>query len=142
MSGPFREAFVELSQLAFDEIKALGRQTVEAIVVAAEKVVPPAANTYDNAHYEMRHTIMCIASAMAVPWTIHDVTSDERDRQTLVRVRLSCGHVGKFWLDEITMALSYKCELIEYIHSELLKEPEQRCTCGTPAGLGPAGKAL
>lgn len=141
MSGPFREAFVELSQLAFDEIKALGRQTVEAIVVAAEKTTSPTASAYaEDLHYGLRHTIMCVAAAMDVP--IYDVTSHERDRQTLVRVRLSCSHYGHHWLDDITMALSYKDELIEYINSELAREPETRCTCGTPAGLGPAGKAL
>lgn len=133
--GPFRELFVEVP-LAI----------LEAAVREAEARRPDASPSV--ARMFITHPDVWIVLFKEVQhnhsWKLIGWEHEGFGRGITVRVRLKCGHNGWFSIDEMTLhaRAGSTRDLADYLLKESDKEPQRRCTCGTPQGLGPAGRPL
>lgn len=138
MSG--REAFHEFLQDAFESLKQLGEIFVEAIVAQAEAPVeaPPARMV----HYTHPDVWIVIVRDVQdrFDWKLTGWHRREDRAKISIRVRLKCGHIGLFEIDALSfMKQITPSNLLDHILDEIEKPPLQRCKCGTPQGLRPAG---
>lgn len=148
MSGPYREAFVLLSDVAFEEAKALGEQFVEAIVAVAEKPRDPL-GIVDEPREKFRsldfyHPDVWIVIVKDVQdrfdWKLIGWSRREERAEVAISVQLPCGHTGKFLIDETKLMLcASPRDLLDHILDEIEKPPLSKCKCGK-IRLGPAGR--
>jgi hypothetical protein len=127
----FRELFVEVPQAL-----------LEAAVIEAQQREAPAAKL-SLVHPDVWIIIFEQAQSRH-NWKLIGWYRAEDDDRVVVRVRLECGHIGWFAVDEWKLAscVFSKYELLDYLLARIDEGPQHRCTCGTPQGLGPAGRPL
>lgn len=142
-----RELFVELGAAAFAEAKALGEAFEAALAEAARQRETPKMSTsarlgllsLDN----LRLLVQLYAQHYRPSWKFSSVTRNVATNVTVVCVKLSCGHRAYYPLDELALfrELPNERAFVEYVFRVLgQEEPEHRCKCGIPQGLGPAGR--
>lgn len=141
-----RELFVELGAAAFAEAKALGEAFEAAIVEAAKQHADPQlyrARKLGLAHPDV-WIVLFKTVEHAVKWKLIGWQREPHGEYIVVRVRLQCGHVGRFFVDERSLfrASVEASDLITYVLKIIEGEPEHRCKCGTQQGLGPAGRPM
>jgi hypothetical protein len=130
MSGPFREAFVELEQAAFDEVKALGEQFVQAIVEVARARFVQLDAIADKEQRIPSKVYGILLANVRPTWRYFDCFVDQHDQLTLVRVTLPCRHRAEVVIDELALVRCHdKAQMCDYIVHQMTKPPKRRCYC-------------
>ena len=140
--GPFRELFVEVPLAILEAAVREKLEPPSKPETPAAKPETPAAKL-GLVHPDVWIVLFSDYPPEARDWTLDFWERDVARERIVVKVRLRCGHGAYFAVDErklASCALS-KRDLAAYILSVADKEPKRRCTCGTPQGLGPAGRA-
>lgn len=142
MSGLYREAFHELAQDAFEELKKLGEALVEAAVVKAQEPEPtPAPGHLSLINFDTWPMLVrTFLEYHPKPWDLIDVKRLEDDAETIIYVRLPCRHVGSFLVDDTDfarVAFDRPAAFYDFIIDTLDGEPGRRCYCIQHEAPGP-----
>lgn len=137
MSGPYREAFVELKGAVLEEARGLFDNFEAGLVKAAEehaKKPPepaPRVETRASALFTLDSITYIVSTYLNKRgFKIYDVQRRAGYENTIASVRLPCRHVGTFALDDRKMfSLSHGSEIVNYVLDVLDGEPTRRCYC-------------
>jgi hypothetical protein len=133
MSGPFRAAFVELTQLAFDEVKALGEQVVAGILEQAQVrnnqlIAIDQALRVGERLRNVEGLIRMLCTVFGLK--LRGVQRAAGDELTWIDVFLECGHKATFVLDEMRLVMIGTPEdVVDYVWSTFCGVPERKCSC-------------
>jgi ATP-dependent RNA circularization protein (DNA/RNA ligase family) len=134
VSGPFREAFVELTQAAFDAAKQLGEATVEAIVKQADtraqiEMIHAAVSRRQERHRAILRLIEVLFESLGM--RLQRIARESHRDEMTVWVLQACGHPAVYTLDEMRLVLhGSPADLVDYIASSLENDlPLRKCTC-------------
>ncbi len=120
--GPFRELFVEV---------AIGLLEAAAIEAQQRRDAQNRFNEVSRAaqlHIKLEFAAKEICSTRGIKMI--DVYRDADTRETIVRARLPCRHVGRYILDEtVLVRMSGAREIVDYVLDVLEAPPHRRCTC-------------
>lgn len=116
----FRELFVEVP-LALLEAKVRQQMPQTDLGVASRA---------SRLSIDFEHGIRLIAQSLNVAWRFVETYRRPIDEITVLAVRLACGHMAVFHIDEHILVTAHGVsDVVDYVANKLGGEPMRKCTC-------------